>query len=194
MLLTKSFRVFRGSDKGLALVALAVAAVCCIMHFDLLGVERRIPDAKHIDYVRVILSASDYIDVDVSDADTVRQVQETHRAILAHKDELLERDENIWYKVDPVTGVKESYAHASLRLTYVLKNGMEVERYYNVRYAPEEVEQSGTAVNALRELYRSPGIQYVDLMGELDNGRITGGELRYSVLADRDPNGYPICE
>ena len=194
MLLAKSLRVFKGSWKGLGLVAASVAIVCGIMHFDLLGVERRIPDAKHIDHVEIRLNASDYINVDVSDADAIRQVQETHRAILAHKKELLERDENYWYKVDPVTGVKESYTHSSLRLTYVLKNGLEVERYYNVRYKLEEVEQPGTAVNALRELHSSPGVQYANLMGDLDHGRITGGELRYSVLTDLDPNGYPIWE
>ena len=194
MLLTKSFRVFRGSGKGLALVAASVAIVCGIMHFDLLGVERRIPDAKHIDHVEIRLNASDYINVDVSDADAIRQVQETHRAILAHRDELVERNKSEKYNIAPNGGAWQVYERASLRLTYVLKNGLEVERFYNIRYKPEEVEQPGTAVNALRELHRSPGVQYANLMGDLDHGRITGGELRYSVLTDLDPNGYPIWE
>jgi len=181
MLLARSLRVFKGSWKGLGLVAASVAIVCGIMHFDLLGVERRIPDAAHIDYVRVVLNASDYINVDVSDADAIRQVQETHRAILAHKKELMERDENYWYYVSEDGSTRLGYEHSSLRLTYVLKNGLEVERYYNVRYKLEEVEQPGTAVNALRELHSSPGVQYANLMGEIDSSRITGGELRYSV-------------
>lgn len=46
MLLAKSLRVFRGSWKGLALVAAGCAAVCCVLHFDLFHVEDQVPQVQ----------------------------------------------------------------------------------------------------------------------------------------------------
>ena len=48
MLLAKSLKVFRGSWKGMALVAAGCVALCCVLHFDLLGVEDRVPEDLNI--------------------------------------------------------------------------------------------------------------------------------------------------
>ena len=45
MLLAKAFKVFRGSWKGLGIVLAGCALVCCVLHFDLLGVADRVPEA-----------------------------------------------------------------------------------------------------------------------------------------------------
>lgn len=39
MLLAKALRVFRGSWKGVALVAVGCAVLCGVLHFDVLGVS-----------------------------------------------------------------------------------------------------------------------------------------------------------
>ena len=51
MLLAKSLRVFRGSWKGLVLVAAGCVALCCVLRFDLLGISRRVPEAGQVENV-----------------------------------------------------------------------------------------------------------------------------------------------
>jgi len=75
-------------------------------------------------------------------------------------------------------------------LNYTLKGGLTVERRYPVYYLPAEVDQPGTAVNALKELYSSEAIQYADIMGGIDNGRIVSGELSYPARAIKHEDGY----
>ena len=48
MLLAKSLKVFRGSWKGLLAVLAGCVLVCCTLHFDLLGIASRVPEASQI--------------------------------------------------------------------------------------------------------------------------------------------------
>ena len=60
MLLAKSLRVFRGSWRGLAIVLAGCALVCCVLHFDLLGVADRVPEASQIRSVDIRVSDNSY--------------------------------------------------------------------------------------------------------------------------------------
>ncbi|MBE6961886.1 MAG: hypothetical protein E7445_05455 [Ruminococcaceae bacterium] len=189
MLLAKSLRVFKGSWKGLGLVAITVAIVCGIMHFDLLGVESRVPDADSVESVQVRINASNHLNVVVTEPEDIERVREAHRAVLAHRDTLIYRDANNYIATD-ASGKRLYYEYSYLRLNYTLKSGLTVERRYPVYYLPEEVDQPGTAVNALKELYSSDAIQYADLMGGIDKGRIVSGELSYPARAIKHEDGY----
>ncbi len=189
MLLARSLRVFKGSWKGLGLVAGTVAIVCCIMRFDLLGVEGRVPDVDSVEKVQVRISASNSINITLTEPEDILRVQEAHRAVLAHRDLLVERNEDNRAYYD-VNGNTVWFEYSYLRLIYTLKSGLTVERRYPVYYLLEEVDQPGTAVNALKALYSSESIQYADLLGDIDNGRIVSGEINYPARATKDAEGY----
>ena len=188
MLLAKSLRVFKGSWKGLGLVALTVAAVCCIMHFDLLGVERRVPSVDSVKEVQVRINASDSISVTLTDPEDIRRVTEAHKALLTHRDQLVDREANQYIYTDE-NGKRVYYEYSNLRVKYVLKSGLTVERRYPVYYLQEEVDQPGTAVNILKELYCSDAIQYQDVMGDLDKGTVVYGSLSYPQRVMNDGYG-----
>ena len=189
MLLAKSLRVFKGSWKGLGLVAITVAIVCGIMHFDLLGVESRVPEADAVKSVNVRINASNSINVTLTKPEDIQKVADAHRAVLEHRDTLIDRDANHYITTD-ASGKRLYYEYSYLRLNYTLKGDLTVERRYPVYYLPAEVDQPGTAVNALKELYSSDVIQYADLMGGIDNGRIVSGELSYPARAVKYEDGY----
>ncbi|MBQ6207135.1 MAG: hypothetical protein IJK52_08635, partial [Oscillospiraceae bacterium] len=51
MLLAKTLRVFKGSGRGMAIVAAGCVVVCCAVGFDLFGVARRVPSVNSMRYV-----------------------------------------------------------------------------------------------------------------------------------------------
>lgn len=53
MLLAKSLRVFQGSWKSLLAVVVLSAAFCAALHFDVLGIESRMPSADQLQYVEL---------------------------------------------------------------------------------------------------------------------------------------------
>ena len=178
MLLARSLRVFKGSWKGLGLVAITVAIVCGIMHFDLLGVESRVPSVDSVKEVQVRINASNSINVTLTKPEDIQKVADTHRAVLAHRDTLIDRDANSYITTD-ANGKRLYYEYSYLRVNYKLKSGLTVDRRYPVYYLLEEVDQPGTAVNALKELYSSDAIQYADVMGGIDGSRVISAELGY---------------
>ena len=60
MLLAKSLRVFRGSWKGLVLVAAGCIALCCVLRFDLLGISRRVPEIDRVEKVEFYAADNTY--------------------------------------------------------------------------------------------------------------------------------------
>ena len=85
MLLAKSLRVFRGSWRGLAFVLAGCALVCCVLHFDLLGVADRVPEASQIRSVDIRVSDNSYTFTPEQDADLVEQVRALHQAVAAEE-------------------------------------------------------------------------------------------------------------
>ena len=85
MLLAKSLRVFRGSWRGLAIVLAGCALVCSVLHFDLLGVADRVPEASQIRSVDIRVSDNSYTFTPEQDADLVEQVRALHQAVAAEE-------------------------------------------------------------------------------------------------------------
>ena len=189
MLLAKSLRVFKGSWKGLSLVAVAVSIVCIIMHFDLLGVESRVPSVESVESVQVRMNTATSLNVTLTEPKDIQRVQEVHRAVLAEKDTLIYRNNNSYIGID-ANGKRLYYEYSYLRLIYTLKGGVKVERRSPVYYLQEEVDRPGTAVNALKEFYSSDAVQYANLMGGMEGGRILSAELNYPARAIKHEDGY----
>ena len=167
MLLAKSLKVFRGSWKGMALVAAGCVALCCVLHFDLLGVEDRVPEAGQVTKVQMYTADNNYTFYPEEDAELLEQVRTVHQAIVADKDFILNGNERRLWALD--TGDIE---YVSFDVTYELTNGLEVERNYGLTVTRDRMAQAGTYDNLLDSLVNSEAMKAK---------RLHVGDSRYEV-------------
>lgn len=157
MLLAKSLRVFRGSWKGIALVAVGCAAVCGVLHFDILGISARVPEISEIREARLYVADNNYTFYPGEENALLEQVREVHRAIVNDR----EYAENIWN--DPrryiATANEEDYTYEVVRLTYTLHNGTQVTRSYDLCLTRDRMAQSGTYDSLLDRLVNSEAMR-----------------------------------
>ncbi len=140
MLIHKSFRVFRGRWKGLIVSCVIVCACVLALELDLLGIERRVPDAEDVDSVSVV--GSDAIMYD--EPENIAAAVALHQSVVENK-AIHEKD----------TGFGSSF-----HITYNLKNGQTFGRLYYIRYgvssedveALENLQNSAEAIKARKSL------------------------------------------
>ena len=144
MLLEKSFRVLR-YWKGAAVSAGVFVLLFLVVGFDLTGFETRVPTADQVDYVEFngirvcrLNDGGDYYHMYEKNTEIVDY------AILLHQAAVDQRDSR-------PTGTT---ARIFLNLTYRLKNGGELSRYYDdVWIDPSQVDQEGSTAWAIQQLY-----------------------------------------
>ena len=123
MLLRKSFRVFRGRWKGL-FCALAVIIVCVLgFEFDLLGIERRIPDAEDVEGVQIF----------ASDSVLLTEPENIEAAIAVHRLAVEGKSFHEWG-----SGYSTHFS-----VNYILKGDKTLSRSYSLRYDVESLEGLG---------------------------------------------------
>ena len=94
MLLKKRLWVFKTSWKGCVVFLVCLVAAMATLELDLLGFERRVPDAAQVKTVEIrgISSApydsADYLDFSTSDPQTIEEITSLHSSITDRKDEL----------------------------------------------------------------------------------------------------------
>lgn len=145
MLLEKSLRVFRGSWRGVAAVCAGAVLVCGIVRMDVLGAERWAPDPAEVESVYL----GDYeigLRVDQSDPEKIAQVVDIHRAILADRDYIREGIPEANYE-------RGSCVDRHIILTYTLRSGKTVRRYYSLWVTAERAADPGTYDGRLLALY-----------------------------------------
>ena len=167
MLLAKSLKVFRGSWKGMALVAAGCVALCCVLHFDLLGVEDRVPEVSQVKKVHLYTADNNYTFYPEEDAELLEHVRTVHQAIVADKDFILNGNERRLWALD--TGDIE---YVSFDVTYELTNGLEVERNYGLTVTRDRMAQAGTYDSLLDSLVNSEAMKAK---------RLHVGDSRYEV-------------
>ena len=149
MLLAKSLRVFRGSGKGLAATAACVLVICGVLHFDVFGVETRVPAVSDVEAVR-LYAADNHYDFDPeTEGELLEEVRALHRAIAEDADYILDTDES-WRYTE--TGFPHVSGYNSVRFTYELKNGTTMVRRYTVPVTVDRLQDESTydyALNAL---------------------------------------------
>lgn len=153
MLLAKSLRVFKGSWKGLLLVAAGCIALCCVLHFDLLGISRRVPEAAEMKQVEFYGAENTYTLYPGEDADLLEQVRAVHQAIVDDQDYIRAFDTADIYEM--ADSEEQLATYTFVRLIYTLNNGLKVERYYTLPITRERLAQEGTYDNALDGLVNS---------------------------------------
>lgn len=161
MILDKTFRVFR-KWKGAAVTALVFLALFAVVGFDLTGYESRVPATDQVASVRIdgLLSepndgGSSLNGVFSDDPEVIADITALHRTLT----EVREDDEN-------------SYRSNYLSVTYTLKNGSILSRYYGSMPMTKEVVSLARSVLDNRALIwdnygfgvlEEPGVRLVEV-------------------------------
>ncbi len=169
MLIRKSFRVFRGHWRGL-LVSLLVLCVATLgLEFDLLGIEKKVPETEDIDYVYVFASDG----VAYREAENIEDIVELHKSVIENK--------NIH---ENAMGYGSSFD-----VSYYLTDGSYFSRTYWLRYdsiglqgagfedveALENIQNSAEAIAFRKKLPFMPGEENV--LGGAFRGMVTNEEM-----------------
>ena len=181
MLLAKSLRVFRGSWKGLILVAAGCIALCCVLRFDLLGISRRVPEASQVQKVEFYAADNTYKLYPGEDDALLEQVRTVHKTIVADQDYVrtYEDSDRRYLAVSDDT-MTETY----IRFIYTLNNGLQVERRYSIPLTKYRIKQEGTYDNLLDTLVNSETMKARRLHAGDDRYTIISGDLYLESSGD----------
>lgn len=142
-LVKKSFHVLKSGRRGALVVTLVLVLLGITMTFDLTGYENRVPDVSEIE--SAYYSFSGMTSVNTSDGETLALLTDAHRAIVENKDTLLDRSTR-YYNED-----KGRTFHLSI--SYTLKNGTLLSRYYTVTLLKDELSDPTSATSRVNALY-----------------------------------------
>ena len=188
MLLEKSFRVFR-YWKGAAISAGVFLLLFLAVGFDLTGFETRVPTADQVESVELGGAQLCYLYDGGDRVTTVASSPElVDYAILLHQTAVDQRDER----------PAGTTASTTLRVTYRLKNGGELSRYYNdLRVYPSEADQEGTAAWAIQQMYNDRelywegyGFKRAEQVLTEEGGRLQ--EALYEAYGEGGESGRPL--
>ena len=153
MLLAKSLKVFRGSWKGLAMVLAGCALLGCVLHFDLLGVAARVPEADQIRTLTVRTADNTYTLTPAEDGDLIERFLQIHRAIIG--DEAYVRDMDIQRYATLSEDEILNTAYDVVTFSYSLTSGAEVDRWYYLPITRERLAQPETYDHLLDQFVNS---------------------------------------
>lgn len=159
MLIKKNFRVFSLPNwKGLAVSWAVIIALVLFVDFDLLGIEKRVPEAGDVESVVV---NGNFQPFSTDDPELIEQITGIHSSIVENK----ELHEN------------SSGAVTWLDIDYYFKDGGGLSRYYSIADGSAEVE-------ALEDFLNSPKVTELRLLYDLgsDEDRdwtVNGGHVLY---------------
>ena len=175
MLLAKAFKVFRGSWKGLGIVLAGCALVCCVLHFDLLGVADRVPEASQIQTLEIRIADNTYTLTPEKDADLLEQVRTLHQAVVADEAyvrKMAARRYSTWSEDET-----PNTAYAGLNLTYTLKSGARVDRWYSLLITRDRLARPETYDYLLDQFVNSDAVKARRLHLDDDFWAVSGGSL-----------------
>lgn len=149
MLLEKSLRVFKGSLRGAVTVCAGAAVLCCLVSFDIAGLEKWVPERENVESVSFYsmgLSAQ----ADAADDPTIlEKIMAIHRAIV---------DDRAYIRSLPVRESGEDSAFTRFRMEYRLTNGTTISREYNLELHKDRLSEAGTYDALLAALCKDPNV------------------------------------
>ena len=177
MLIRRSVRIFPMPRKGLAVVCACCILTVVIAETDLTGYERRIPDPGKVERVSINYDAGSF-----QEPESILAVEALHRELIDKKpfydggnaeymNAAVRRLGGTLPAATKEAGAlpyeKEVYQYY-LPLVYELKDGSILERTYNIRFYPDEVDDPDTTIGRLISVLNSQeGIR----------SRMFGGEI-----------------
>ena len=189
MLLAKTLRVFRGSWRGLALVAAGVAVLCSCLRLDLFRAADRVPEISQIEKMEFYADSNTYIFYPGQEDELLEQVRRLHAAIAADRKYILDFDrENFITLLDETP----SWTWEYVSFTYTTHGGQTVQRNYNVPLTRERLGQSGAYDSLLDGLVNSQEMRLKRIHASGDGYEPCGGRIYLnrrnasSELSDRE--------
>ena len=186
MLLAKSLKVFRGSWKGLLAVLAGCALVCCVLHFDLLGIASRVPEAADVQEISVDVANNYYTFDPQADAELLEQLRTLHQAVIADEAYIREMEPLQYSTLSEAEDPDTTFT--GLRLTYILKSGAQVERWYSLPLTRGRMAQPGTYDYLLDQFVNSETLKVRRLHLNDDRWTVDGG----SLYAEARGEGYDL--
>ena len=177
MLLRKKFWVFRGSWRGCAALLACLCLGMCLMEFDALGYESRVPDPAQVQSVSLHTGSTapydDYNSLARPDARTPEEigaVTALHRSITARKGEL-ENAEMAYTYTQTADGLEvEASAWTQVRLRYTLKNGAVLSRNYDIPITQAALDDPDTPAARLDAILNDPASVEAAYLSALETG------------------------
>ena len=177
MLLRKSFRVLRSCWKGGVIFLCCLTAAMCVLEFDLLGFERKVPAAQEVSLVYVTVGDTmpyddlSYTSYRMDDPDEIQAVLDLHQAI-ADNAARLEQEQNTrsggWYVSEDGVDI-QNQGGQSMHLVYTLTDGSLLERSYYLPVTQEELDTPGSCAALLAELVNQPSVVREGYLGNPDS-------------------------
>lgn len=183
MLLAKTLRVFRGSWKGLALVAAGIAVVCGSLKMDVFGAAGRVPEISQIQRAELYVDNNSYTFYPGEEDELLEQVRAVHAAIAADRDYILNTKQS-----DLSVLAEDALTHASVSLTYITTGGQEVQRVYYMPLTRDRLGRSGTYDYLLDQLVNSQEMRLKRIHANGDGYEPTGG----SIYLNSRGEGYDL--
>ena len=196
LLIRRSVRIFPMPWKGLAAVCVCCLLTVVIAEADLTGYERRIPDPEKVERVSMNYDSGSFREME-----NIKAVEALHQDLIDKKtlydggDAEYKNASKRWLGSALPDTTAESGGIVSkddiyqyyLPIVYELKDGSTLERTYNIRFYPEEVDDPDTTIGSLIAVLNSPeGIQ----------SRMYGGEIpfeekniNYAVIETESSSG-----
>ena len=171
MLLSKSLRVFRGSAVGALCLAVACAAFCAGMRFDLFGAERRIPEDSEIHQLELYAAGNTYYLSPEDNAQLLAEAKTLQETLIAQKS-LIESNYET-YRHGSTSSDPDTYT--SIRYVYTLKNGATVERFYTVSFTRSDLQEPGNYAHALDAFINSAAMRQARLRWGDPDFKVEGG-------------------
>ncbi len=181
MLLRKRLWVFKTSWRGCVIFLVCLVAVMTTLELDLLGFERKVPDAaqvKAVDISNVSSAPYDsgsYSSFTITDPQTIEEITALHAAITGRKDELEAMQasgvsaESWTVEADGTDLQTETSTYLQLR--YELTDGAVLERRYHLPIRAEDLEDAASPAAQLDRLLNRPQVAsqiYFGSVGEED--------------------------
>lgn len=189
MLLAKTLRVFRGSWRGLVLVAAGIVVVCGCLRLDLFRAADRVPEINQVQKVELYVDSNTYVFYPGEEDELLERVRALHAAIAADRDYIQAFDrEARTAELDIAAPIHSYYA----TFTYTTRGGQTVRRSYQLPLTRERLGQSGTYDNLLDSLINSQEMRLKRLHASGDGYKPTGGSIYFNKrgegceLSDRE--------
>ena len=183
--LTRSRQVYKGSLKGVVQVSVAIVALVMVIALDLFGVEGYVPDAEDVQTVDVWGDVNFDYQAEAHDIALCERITDLHRAIIEHEEYL--RSDETWDGGD--------MAWTSFYVSYVLKNGSSVDRYYSLPVSVSRISESGSYESLMKSIAEDPVALKASVMlpegaelisGDLECYNLAAGEDEYLGIRSED--------
>ena len=183
MFLRKTLRVLRSGWKGSLALGVCMLLLLCGIRMDVGGFQTRVPQAE--DVAEIYLSGvssqpadgGNWTSVTLEEPELIGQVLRLHRSLVRDMDKLEKADRGDWeYGYDD--------NNVSLRLSYTMKDGSELERRYDViPISKEDLEDPNSFTAQLLAFLEEPEIMWKnylirDWSGPPEALSAVGGSIR----------------